>query len=262
MALDHPERLLGSVNDPFYENTAHTPRSSLQSTTTRRGACATVFRAYLPGSFSTSWQGVLEVIGVLAAGDDDSHGSCDAGEPSRARARHHGDGELKFSLVHRAGVLEGEGASVAVKGSGDVLNSHVTGVAFGGVAGPKHLALTGSLEIAVELLVEGVTADVDASGGVIRRERRGFYLEGSSGAECHGDAFPKSFGSWRLGHRVGRPAETCPKHDTRENPSFDAHAATSLGGRSIFPQSVFQGSPPSGSSQPIRYLRRLAGGPH
>src|SRR5260370_9284678 len=57
--------------------------------------------------------------------------------------------------------------------------------------------------------------------------------------------------------RVGRQAETCPKHDTREATSFGANAATSLGARSIFPRSIFQGSPPSGSSQPIRYLGML-----
>src|SRR5260370_21956901 len=57
--------------------------------------------------------------------------------------------------------------------------------------------------------------------------------------------------------RVGRQAETCPKHDTREDTSFGANAATSLGARSIFPRSIFQGSPPCGSSQPIRHLGML-----
>src|SRR5260370_3881883 len=40
------------------------------------------------GSFRALRQCVLEVIGVLAVGDDDRHGSCDASEPSRARAGH------------------------------------------------------------------------------------------------------------------------------------------------------------------------------
>ena len=80
------------------------------------------------GSLRACGQCVLEVVRVLAAGDDDAHGSCDASEPSRARSEHHGDGELQLSRVYCAGVLEGEGAAVAAEGSGDVLDGHVTGI--------------------------------------------------------------------------------------------------------------------------------------
>src|SRR6266849_8500249 len=149
------------------------------------------------GSFRAFWQCVFEVIGVLAVGDDDRHCSCDASEPSRARAGHHCDGDLKLSLIHRAIVLEGEGTAVAVEGSGDALDCHVTGSALGGVAGPKHLAFARGLEIAVELLVERIAANANVyactSGGVIRRKRGGFYLEGSGGVEWHGGILPKSF---------------------------------------------------------------------
>src|SRR5215203_965314 len=58
---------------------------------------------------------VLEVVGVLAAGDLDPHL---AGEPRQlagAGVRHHGDRQLRLAAVHGAAVLEHEGAGAALQ---------------------------------------------------------------------------------------------------------------------------------------------------
>lgn len=83
-------------------------------------------------------------------------------------------------------MLEGERAPLAVEGSSDMLDGHVTGDAFGGVASTKHFALACGFEIAVKLLVEGVAADCRTAGGFVMGERNGFYIEVSGCMEGYG----------------------------------------------------------------------------
>src|SRR6266852_74550 len=84
-------------------------------------------------------EGVGEVVGVLAVGDDDVHRAGKTGQLAGTGVRHDGDGQLKGAAGHGAAVLEHEGAAAALERSSDALDGDVAGGALDGGAGGQHL---------------------------------------------------------------------------------------------------------------------------
>ena len=120
---------------------------------------------------------VGEIVGVLAAFDDDVHGAGEALKLATAGIWNDGDGELVGAVGHGADVLKDEGACAAAQGAAHALYGDVTSRALGGTAGSEHFAFTGGLEVTVELLVDGHAAD-----GVLFKfesglEGKDFYFE-------------------------------------------------------------------------------------
>ncbi len=123
---------------------------------------------------------------MFAVGDDDVHGTGEAGELAGTGIGDDGDGELQGAMVHRAAVLEDECADVALESARDVFHGYVTGGTFDGRAGSEHFALAGSVEIAVVLLFEGLAAERVVVGFESGIERRDFDVEESGGVLSHG----------------------------------------------------------------------------
>ncbi len=97
---------------------------------------------------------VLEVVQVLSVDDVDRHFASKPNELTSAGIWHDSDSELQGTARHGATVLQCEGAALTMKRSDDSLNRDVTGRVFDIRAGGQHLALAGSFEVAVELLVD------------------------------------------------------------------------------------------------------------
>src|ERR1700749_5318008 len=84
-------------------------------------------------------QGVFEVVGVLAVGDDDVHFAGEAGELAGGGVGDYGDAELGDASSHGGAVLEDEGAGAALEGAGDDFEGDVTaGGVFRAGSGGEH----------------------------------------------------------------------------------------------------------------------------
>ena len=138
-------------------------------------------------------EGVGEVVGVLAVGDDDVHRAGKTGQLASAGVRHDGDGQLKSAAGHGAAVLKHEGASAALERSADAFDGDVAGGTLDGGAGGQHLALAGAFEIAMELLVNGHAAEAGVAGvgvrGFFAGRRSYLYFKRSGGVSGHGGPF-------------------------------------------------------------------------
>lgn len=122
---------------------------------------------------------------MLSVGSVDGHCAGEADELARAGVGDDGDAELRGAARHGAGVLEDEGAGIAVKCARDDLEGDVASGAFDGGSGCEHGASARGFEVAVELFVEEETAEGVASGSGVRGLRERLYFKDSFGVGLH-----------------------------------------------------------------------------
>lgn len=128
-------------------------------------------------------QSVLEVVRMFAVHDRDGHRASQPLQFTGAGVWHHADGQLRRPARHRAAVLQHEGTIAAVQTSGDLLDSDVTGRSLDARHGAQHLAFAGGFQAAMELFVDGHSADGwGFAAGWLGSQ---FYLECSSGMRGH-----------------------------------------------------------------------------
>ena len=75
-------------------------------------------------------EGVGEVVGVFVVFDDDFHGALEARELGGGGVGDHDYVEVVDAVLHRAVVLEDEGAGAAVECAGDAFDGYVAAGAF------------------------------------------------------------------------------------------------------------------------------------
>ena len=148
---------------------------------------------------------------MLASFDDDPHGPGDPGQLTGPGIRDHRHLHRRDALPHGSLVLKNEAPRLPLQTPGDQLQRDVGGRALDRGSCAQHLPLAGSLEIAVETLVEKQAAE-GPSGAVIRRLRSDLDLESSTRSHrClrsggrHGP----------LGWRSARTAEDRPERDQK-----------------------------------------------
>src|SRR6476620_2282588 len=123
-----------------------------------------------PNVMSIGGERVLQRVIVLAVGDVDAEGARESHELTGAGSGDNDDIEGALAASHRRVVLEDECASLAMQASGDALDGYVAGGVLDGRAGGEHLAFACAFEVAVELLIDGHTAERRALGGGVVRE--------------------------------------------------------------------------------------------
>ena len=149
-----------------------------------------------------SGQGVFEIVGVLAVGDNDVHFAGESGELSCARVWDYRDAELRDAAVHGGVVLQDEGASAAFeRASYDFEGDITAGGVFGAGSRSEHSAFAGGFEVSVELLFEEHAADGCTSGLFVGGLRIYFDFEGASGVKGRDCLF--SCGSGRFWSGLG-----------------------------------------------------------
>ena len=128
--------------------------------------------------------GVIEVVGVLAVGNDDVHFAGEASELAGAGVGDYGDAELRDASVHGGAVLQDEGAGAAFENAGDEFEGDVTaGGAFDTERRGEHGAFAGGFEVAVELLVEEHASDGRGAGIFVGGLGGYLYFKGAGGVE-------------------------------------------------------------------------------
>src|SRR5882762_8103410 len=205
-----------------------TPICSARSSLVLSGLPTMTSRMFISGVVLALWvvaggwlmgigKGVGEVVGVSAVGDLDGHGAGEADELACAGVGDDGDAELRSAAVHGAGMLQDEGAGAAAERAVDALHRDVTGGAFDGCTGGKHLALAGGFEIAVDLFVNGHAGEGAVVGFVFGGLRGQFHIKRSGGVSGHGGAFLCWSGILRVGPRKRSGAKTEGQAQTRED---------------------------------------------
>src|SRR5580704_5050203 len=104
-------------------------------------------------------QGVSEIVGMLAVGDDDVHCASEPGELTCARVWNDDNVELWRTAIHGGVVLQNKCSRAAVKRTRDAFDGNVTGGTLHRGTGGQHFAFAGSLQIAVKLFVAGHAAE-------------------------------------------------------------------------------------------------------
>src|SRR6478609_1608041 len=120
---------------------------------------------------------VVEDVRVLLVVDDDLHAAGEAGERPRTRIGDHVNRERWRATIHRAGVLQHEGAFASMQSSRHLLYRNVSGRSLHRGARRQHLALARGREVSGEPLLDRHPGEWSGIAGPGRSERNERHFE-------------------------------------------------------------------------------------